>query len=115
MPKLLSSRLQSRLAHRRAVLSNAEGRRGELKLIRPGLQIMEALGVPGATEAVNRLYAQLRQVRLDIKALSADQQLDKQLLRLTYEHENASFDLSSAHLSPDQKVIVLDIESWKKL
>lgn len=90
-----SSRLQSRIAKRRAVIRHFEDDRHVLKVaVNAGRQLV-GVGIlhPGA---YHEGVAQYREVRKGIKEMVIGQQLDKELLRYFYGQENATFDLASA-------------------
>lgn len=101
----LSSRLQSRVAKRRTSISLWEQERSGLKI---GLQIIHKLkeaGMPGSLEAQLRGRSAMKNLKGNIKELVQDQQLDKQLLKFTYMHENRFISLENAEFNGDEIIV----------
>lgn len=101
----LSSRLQSRIAKRRSALRHVDGQRAmgkEMNVL--GMRLLDNDLI--SQEAFNTHLAGYRRIRKLGRDLAMDQQLDKQLLKITYLHENSFLSLADAELS-DSNVIVL--------
>lgn len=89
---LLSSKLQSRLAKRAIEIREVEMEWSEFKVLAREASVeansSSSIGVTiRAATLARSLYAEARAARVQANALSKDQKLDKQLLRLCYEVE----------------------------
>lgn len=87
----LSSRLQSRLAKRRRVLSHLEADRSDSKIVTQAMRRFEEMGMPMPDQTKQKARQARHDLRMTIKDMADDQQLDKSLLRMVYENENFSF------------------------
>lgn len=93
MTKPITSRLQSRLAKRRAVIAGLEY---DVGLVKSSIVIARRLNASFVRLGVEPIvldnaYAELRHLRAITKEAGQDQQLDKELLRQAYFRERFGF------------------------